>query len=149
MSVDYSLTIATDATAVQVAARGLPHQTEWMPGTGTALSVNLYETLGIDLSILSDRHGYVDAITDEGRFEWEPDPLVTVIFDLDGQIGHEQAAANMINIVRRLLDTGTEDMALVINGDLLLLARFGGKLVKHNRERWWRHYPGAEQVIFG
>jgi hypothetical protein len=149
MSVDYSLTLATDATAAQVAGRAVPDQAAWIPGVGSALSANLHQTLGIDLSVLSDRHGYVDAASDEGPFEWEPDPLVTVIFDLAGTADPRQAAANMVDIVRRLMETGTEDATLVINGDLLLLARFDGKLVKHNRERWWRHYPEADQVISG
>jgi hypothetical protein len=149
MSVDYNLTLATDATAAQVAGRAMPDQVDWTHGVGSTLSANLYQTLGLDLSVLSDRHGYVDATSDEGSFEWEPDPLVTVIFDLAGPASPRQAAANMINIVRRLMETGTEDATLVVNGDLLLLARFDGKLVKHNRERWWRHYPEADQVIFG
>jgi hypothetical protein len=148
MSLDYTLTLATSATAAQIAARTLPEQPEWIPGTGSALSADLYQTLGIDISLWADRHGYVDARSDEGLFEWEPDPLVTVVFNLDGPIHPEQAAANMINIVRGLLGSGSEDATLVVNGDLLLLARFGGETAKHNRERWWSAYPEADQVIF-
>jgi hypothetical protein len=149
MSVDYSLTLATDSTAAQVAARALPDQTGWTSDGNSALTVNLHQTLGIDLSVWRDRHGYVDAASDEGLFEWEPDPFVMVIFDLDGPISQEQATANMISIVRHVLHTGAEDATLVINGDLLLLARLAGKFVKHNREQWWRHYPLADQVISG
>ncbi|GIF35922.1 SitI3 family protein [Actinoplanes xinjiangensis] len=149
MSLDYTLTLASGATAAQIAARMPPEQPEWTPGTGSVLTADLYQTLGIDISLWADRHGYVDAMSDEGLFEWEPDPLVTVIFNLDGPIDREQAAANMIKIVHGLLESGPEDATLVINGDLLLVARFDGKIAKHNRERWWSAYPAADRVIPG
>ncbi len=149
MSLDYTLTLATSATATQIAARTLPDEWNWIPGSGSVLSADLHQTLGIDISLWADRHGYVDARSDEGMFEWEPDPFVTVIFNLDGPFDREQAAANMINAIRGVLDSGPEDATLVINGDLLLLTRFDGRITKHNRERWWSAYPAADRVIPG
>ncbi|GID26626.1 SitI3 family protein [Paractinoplanes brasiliensis] len=55
----------------------------------------------------------------------------------------------MLTVVRRVLDSGDEDAAFVFNGDNLLLARFGGVLTKHRREKWWEHYEGADQVLPG
>jgi hypothetical protein len=55
---------------------------------------------------------------------------------------------NMLTVVRRVLDSGPEDCALILNGDVLLLARFDGVLVKHRRS-WWDSYPGADDVIPG
>ncbi|BEL12091.1 hypothetical protein Q0Z83_102820 [Actinoplanes sichuanensis] len=149
MSLDYTLTLATNAPAARIAARSLPEHLEWTPGTGSLLAIDLYETLGLDISLWADRHGYVDARSDDGMFEWEPDPLVSLAFNLDGPIDQQRAVANMINIVRGLLDSGHEDATLVINGDLLLLARFDRKIAKHNRERWWSAYPTANEIIPG
>jgi len=70
-------------------------------------------------------------------------------FGLDKTAEREWAVANMLTIVRRVLATGAEDAALVLNGDLLLLTRLDGALVKYNRERWWSSYPAAQQLVPG
>ncbi|MEV6298949.1 SitI3 family protein [Actinoplanes sp. NPDC051861] len=57
--------------------------------------------------------------------------------------------ASMIDVVRRVLDSGPEDAALTQNGDVLLLTRFDGVLVKHRREEWWNHYPTANTALPG
>lgn len=44
---------------------------------------------------------------------------------------------------------GPEDAAFVFNGDVLLLTRFDGVLVKQRREKWWDHYETANQLIPG
>jgi hypothetical protein len=36
-----------------------------------------------------------------------------------------------------------------VNGDILLLARLGGKVVKHNHDQWWSAHPDADRLIPG
>lgn len=55
----------------------------------------------------------------------------------------------MLTAVQRVLETGPEDAVLVLNGDVLLLARFGGVLTKHRRDTWWGHHAGATDVVPG
>jgi hypothetical protein len=49
----------------------------------------------------------------------------------------------MLVAVRRMLLTGREDAALVLNGNWLLLNRVDGVLVKHRRDTWWQTYAAA------
>ncbi|GAA1604895.1 SitI3 family protein [Actinoplanes couchii] len=149
MSLDYRLTLATGLTAAQIAERALLPVEAVSWGDGRALGANLSGTLGVDVTLRSARHGYVDADTDGEPLEWEPGPFVAITFGLGGSVRSGQAAANMIAVVRRVLETGPEDAALVVNGDYLLVARFGGHLVKHNHARWWSAHPAADAVIGG
>jgi hypothetical protein len=52
-------------------------------------------------------------------------------------------------VVRRVLNTGSEDAVLAQNGNHLVFTRFAGVLVKHRRDAWWKHYPGADDLIPG
>jgi hypothetical protein len=56
---------------------------------------------------------------------------------------------NMLIIVQRVLTTGAEDAAFSFNGDILLLARLSGVLIKHRRDTWWANYPGANDALPG
>jgi hypothetical protein len=149
MSLDYRLTLAGSTPVEQVAERALPDFDERPVGTAPLLSVNLADRYGFDVSVRAGRSGYVDALSDDGQWEWEPDEYVNVSFHVDKVTDMEQVAINLLTVVRRVLNTGPEDATLVLNGDILLLARFQGVLVKHNREKWWSHYPAAEQLIPG
>jgi hypothetical protein len=48
-----------------------------------------------------------------------------------------------------VLDTGPEDAAFFVNGDILLLTRLNGVVVKHRRDKWWAIHEGADQMIGG
>jgi len=56
---------------------------------------------------------------------------------------------NMVESVARILGSGEEDAALVLNGDVLLLTRFGGVVRKHRRAMWWDHYGYPNEIITG
>ena len=113
------------------------------------LSANLYEKYGFSVTVRSGRDGYVDGLADDGEWEWEPATYVAVAFHVDKFADFPELVANMLTVVRRVLETGDEDAALVFNGDVLLLTRFDGTLVKYRREKWWEHYPSADQLIPG
>lgn len=52
----------------------------------------------------------------------------------------------MLSAVRRVLESGTEDAALTLNGDTLLLHRLGGVVRKFNRVRWWAHHEVGDLI---
>ena len=147
MSLDYRLTLADGAPVEQVAARGWPDLDERPTGTVPLLSANLAGRYGFNVSIRAGQHGYVDAMSDDGQWEWEPGDYVNVAFHVDKSADFGILVINMLTVVRRLLTSGQEDAALVLNGDILILARFNGEVAKHNRETWWAFYPAADQLI--
>ena len=149
MSLDYRLTLAGAIPVEQIAERALPSPDERPTGTAPLLSVRLAERYGFDVSVHAGRNGYVDALSDNGEWEWEPADYVDVSFHVDKVTEMDVVAINLLTVTRRVLNSGPEDAALVLNGDILLLARFQGALVKHNHEKWWSYYPVAEQLFPG
>ena len=149
MSVDYRLTLAPGTPINQIAERALPEPGERPTGLPPLLSANLYEKYGFGISIRAGQNGYVDAESDHGLWEWEPAEYVAVAFQMDKFADPGWKVINMLTIARRVLMTGPEDAALVLNGDVLIFTRFGGELVKHNHDKWWANYPGADDLIPG
>jgi hypothetical protein len=146
MALEYRLTLAGTTPLEEVAARALPNVEERPIGTPPLLSANLFERYGFLLTVNAGRDGYFDAESEDGRWEWKPEAYVAVGFRMDKFGEFQWEVINMLTVVRRVLDTGPEDAAFAFNGDVLLLARFDGVLVKH-RQAWWHSYPGADQVI--
>ncbi len=146
MALEYRLTLAGTTPVDEVAARALPNLEERPTGTPPLLSKALFDRYGFLLTIHAGSDAYFDAMSDDGPWEWEPEAYVAVGFRMDKFADFRWEVRNMLTIVRRVLDTGTENAALVFNGDVLLLARFDGVLTKHRRS-WWDSYPDADQVI--
>jgi hypothetical protein len=146
MATEYQLTLA-GSTPAEVAARALP-EPDRPTGTPQLLAADLYERYGFELTIISGRNGYFDAESDNGMWEWEPAAYVVVTFRMEKSAESDRAVGAMLLIVRRVLHTGPEDAALVLNGNWLLLTRLEGVLVKH-RESWWKSYPAADDLIQG
>ncbi|MEU8662432.1 SitI3 family protein [Actinoplanes philippinensis] len=149
MSLDYRLTLSGGTSAEQLAERALPGVRLEPSQTGSARAINLVETNGFGLSVRTGRNGFIDVVSDSGSFEWEPDPYAAVRFTVDKSADPVWVATNMITIVRRVLESGSEEAALVANSDVLLLTRLDGKLVKHHQATWWAHYPAADGLIPG
>ena len=140
MAVQYRLTLAGDTSVEQIAARAFPDPTErpMLSAYGSVLNANLKDRHGFTVSLRSDRNGYFDAISDVGQWEWELDSYVNVGFWMSKD-WNENAVPNMVDIVDRLLTSGSEDAAFTLDGNLLLLIRTNGVTTKHNR-RWWDNY---------
>jgi hypothetical protein len=149
MSLSYRLTLAGSVTADQLAERAFPDLENRPSGTGPILFADLYATHGFGVAVRTGRNGHVDAGTDDGDWEWEPDPFAAVSFDIDDLTDRQRLAVNLVTVVRRILETGPEDAAFVINGDYLLVSRFDGRIVKHSHDRWWSYYPEADELIAG
>jgi hypothetical protein len=135
MAVEYDLTLLTDASPEQVAERAFPGQP-----TGTwehLLTINLYDSQGFYVTILSNDTGYLGGVGDDGAWEWDHDrPAVQVGFRLDRDHG-VSADVLLTRAVARVLATGEEDAVFRINGDTLLLTRLDGVQRKHHRATWW------------
>lgn len=154
MAVDYRLTLAGHIPAAEVAECAVPDVAERPRSTDSPdrLSIGLYEERGFWLSVRAGRDGYYEAEEDSGTsWEWEPDEYVNVTFSMDKNpdILVDKGTPNMLRIVGRVLECRSEDAALILNGNWLLLTRFNGVLRKHNRVRWWNHYDFANEILPG
>jgi hypothetical protein len=147
MALEYRLTLAGDMPAEKVAGRVLPVAAESPAETAPVLHASLRESHGFTVAIRAGKNAYVSAESDGDLWEWEPATYVSVAFRVSKDADHEWAVVNMLAMVWRALDTGSEDAALVFNGDLLLLTRLDGVLVKHNRAGWWASYPATNAVF--
>ena len=147
MATEYRLTLAGDTPAVEVAERAMPDAQERPVGEPHLLAADLYEKYGFELIILAGRQGYFDAESDSGLWEWEPDPYIAVTFRMEKNADSDRATVNMLLAVRRILLTGPEDAALVLDGNYLLLNRVDGNLVKHRRDTWWQHYAAGNDLF--
>ena len=149
MAIEYRLILAGNPPIEQVAQRALPDPAERPTGTPPLFDAGLYDRYGFYLSVWASSNGYFDAVSDDGRWEWEPEDYVDVTFRMGKEFDLNQAVINMLTIIRRILDTGSEDAALILNGDVLLFTRFDGILVKHDRQAWWDHDPTTHDIIPG
>jgi hypothetical protein len=149
MATEYRLTLAGSTPAEQVAERALPVPDERPTGTPRLLAADLYDRYGFEVTVRTGENGYFDAESDSGMWEWEPPTYVAVTFRMGQDADPDRAPADMLQIVRRVLQTGPEDAALVLNGNWLLLTRHDGVLTKHRRDAWWKTYPAADDLIPG
>jgi hypothetical protein len=148
MSIEYRLTLAGDIPLEQVAELAAPDATETSTMSGKRmLSAPLYEEYGYVVDITSGSHGYYDAEDDDGSlWIWEPDTYVDVNFHMRKDDLTDKGTPNMLATVARVLAGRTEDAALVLNSNWLLLTRVGGTLRKH-RPTWWSHHDVDDDII--
>jgi len=149
MAIEYVLVLAGDTPVEEIAERAVPELDGRPVGIAPLLVADLTDRWGFELIVRTGRSRYVSAQGDQGWWEWEPEPFVALTFRMDKMADAGWAVANMLPIVRRVLDTGSENAAFVQNGDVLLLTRFDGQIVKHRRAEWWLHYDGADQLVPG
>lgn len=142
MALEYQLVLPLDIPIVQVAERAFPDPVERPTGTNPLHSADLSDRYGFEISILAGENGYFDAVSDTGPWLWQPRSYVLLNFRMDKFADPARLVGNMLDVVRRVLDSGPEDAALLFNGDLLLLTRLGDNVAKHRRN-WWNTYPGA------
>ena len=147
MATEYRLTLAGSTPAEQVAERALPDPVDRPTGTPHLLAADLYDRYGFEVTVRAGENGYYDAESDNGMWEWEPAAYVAVTFRLEANADSDRALVAMVLAVRRVLQTGPEDVALVLNGNWLLLTRCDGVVVKHRRDKWWGTYAAANDLI--
>jgi hypothetical protein len=148
MSVEYRLTLAADIHLERLIECTFPEEADRPTrlGPGHILGADLYERRGYFLSISSGRNGYYDADGNDGHWEWEPKTYSNIGFSMDAD-RIDEGTKNMLTVVARALACESDDAALTLNGNLLLLSRFDGKVCKHNRAAWWDRYDFANRII--
>jgi hypothetical protein len=149
MSIDYDLTLAGSTPIEQVAERAFPASAERPSGIAPLLSADLNNRYGFVATVVGGQRGYVDVLADGGSWTWEPETYRQVGFSLDDDADRHWAIINMLTVVRQVLITGNEDAVLVLNSDILLLARVGGQVTMHHQPDWWTRYAGASDVLQG
>lgn len=149
MALEYRLVLAGTTTAAAISGRAFPADAERPSGDGPLLTADLKERLGFTVAARAGRNAFVDVETDQGQWTWEPGEYVAMTFRMDKFADPGWNVMNMFAAVRRVLETGQEDAVLVLNSDVLLLSRLGGVLTKHRRDRWWNHYPEADEALAG
>ncbi|GIF14910.1 SitI3 family protein [Actinoplanes teichomyceticus] len=147
MAIDYRLTIGGATLIDDVAARAFPEPAERPAGTASLASADLSERYGFAVSLYTDRNGYLEAEADDGMWEWEPAEFVSMMFRVEKTVAGNRAVIPMLIAVRRLLDSGPEDVALDLNGSWLLLTRIAGTLTRYKQAAWWARYPSADRII--
>jgi hypothetical protein len=150
MAIEYDLVLAGVTSVEQVAERAYPDLDERPAGTGRLLVADLDVRYGFAATVLAGPSRYLDVLSDNGTWEWEPEPYTSVSFRMSKEVDDVGwQVRNMLTVVRRVLTSGLEDAAFAFNGDILLLTRLDGVLVKHRRETWWANYPGANDALPG
>ena len=143
MGIDYHLTLGGDISLQRVAELVGPELTADTPEFPDDLprySADLTEQAGYSVSVYRGQHGYCDAEDDDGsQWEWEPDVYVNVSFRMSKNDESEAGTPNMVAAVGRVLAGVTQDAALILNDNWLLLTRVDGRLRKH-RPAWWNNY---------
>jgi hypothetical protein len=151
VSIDFQLTLAGAISAHEVAECAFPDPVERptpAEGSGERLSAVLYKRYGLALSVWSGSDGYCDAEDDDGvRWEWEPATYLNVVFHMDKEMIDEKGFSGVLTIVARVLACCPADVALVFNGDVLLLTRVDGRTRKHHRLEWWDANDTASDII--
>ncbi|MBN1174043.1 MAG: hypothetical protein JXA67_17855 [Micromonosporaceae bacterium] len=150
MALEYRLTLAGQIPLADLAARAFPDPVERPTPYGAILTRDLYDRFGFGVSILGERHDIVEAEADAGLWGWDLDASVDLTFRMGKDPDRrELGVRSMLEAVGRVLESGSEDAALTLNGDLLLLTRMDGAVSKHNQATWWNHYPFTPSIIAG
>lgn len=150
MAVEYRLIIAGEHPVTEVATRAYPEAGDRFQPYRQGLELDLRADLGLAVNVWPGQDGYFDAETDDGvHWEWQPASYVDITCRMakDPEL-LDVGTHTMLDIVARVLATGSEDAALTLDGNYLLLSRVKGVTTKHRRS-WWDHYGWPNQIIPG
>ncbi|MFG1780576.1 SitI3 family protein [Micromonospora sp. NPDC049048] len=138
MSITYRLTLAGDVPLELVAGLVAPGAAETpTPAGNRLLSANLNDASGFVVSITSGRHGYYEAEADGAVWAWEPEAYVDIGFHMRKDTLAEKGRPHMLRAVGRVLTDRSEDAALVLNDNWLMLTRVDGVIRRHNEADWY------------
>ncbi|BCY13174.1 SitI3 family protein [Actinoplanes sp. L3-i22] len=140
MAIEYRMIVAGSTPVREIATRAFPDPDERPIGTPPLLTADLKDKYGFGVTLYAGTDGYLEAETDDGMWEWEPTQFVRITFHMSkhGEMG--PALAAMLAAVGRVLDSGSEDTSLDLNGSWLLLTRMGGVITRHKQAGWWEVY---------
>lgn len=146
MSIEYRLTLAGAISLDLLAEIAAPGAVDLptAPDDSRVLTSAPHQDSGYLVTILSGKNGYYDAEDGDTHWEWEPPEYVNVSFDMDKD-DPSKGLPEVLATVARVLVERTEDAALMLNGNWVLLTRVNGTLRKH-RPQWWANY-GLDHLI--
>ncbi|GIE91320.1 SitI3 family protein [Actinoplanes regularis] len=147
MALEYRLTIARATTITDLAVRAFPDPAERPQGSPSLLVADLYDRYGFEVTIYAGQNGYRSAESDDGMWEWKPAEYISMSFRMDKTAHPSQTLPAMLAAVKRVLDSGAEDVALDLNGNWLLLTRVNGVITKHKRDGWWEVHGVVDPII--
>ncbi|MEV4844515.1 SitI3 family protein [Micromonospora matsumotoense] len=102
------------------------------------LSADLNDEHGYVVDITAGRHSYYCAEDDDGsRWQWEPETYVDINFSMRKDILTDTGKPHMLATVAMVLAGTTEDAALTLNGDVLMLTRVAGTTQLHDTDGWY------------
>ena len=140
MALDYALTIAGTIPLQQILERAFPTGAE-RPGVEHQgkvwIAKDLFERHGFDMRWRNATNGYHSVDMNGQTWTWEPKEYTRVSFRLNKSFDRKRALATVQKVVSRLLASGTEDMALLFNGEVLLVLRMSGDLRRYGAAREW------------
>ncbi|MEV4753640.1 SitI3 family protein [Micromonospora sp. NPDC049559] len=138
MSIDYRLTLSGDVLLEELADLVAPGAAETLaPGGNRVLSADLDNESGYVISLTSGMHGYYEAEADGAVWQWEPATYVDITFHMNKDTLSDKGRPHMLRTVAKILTNTTEDAALILNDNWLLLTRSKGKMRKHNTTDWY------------
>ncbi|GIE77899.1 hypothetical protein Aph02nite_38490 [Actinoplanes philippinensis] len=149
MALEYKIALIGASSEAEIAERGFPDPTDQLTEVPPLLSADFKERYGFHVTILARDEAYIEVECNEGTWSQQIQGHVSLTFRMDGSADPQWYIANLIAVVRRLLETGNEDFLLILDHDTLLLARLAETLTKHDRVGWWDHFPAADAMIAG
>jgi hypothetical protein len=106
--------------------------------------VDLRVRMGFVLRLHQGTQGYFEAEAGGDIWTWEPDAYLNLGFGFDKEFPRSTAHRHMLKMIARLLTTGHEDVALIQNGNELLLHREAGKLTRFPAQGFWESLEPAD-----
>jgi hypothetical protein len=145
MALECDLVIAGATDAARVLERAWSTMPTRAPverlDNGT-LVADLFARYGFVLSVHASKRGYVQAEAGGSMWEWELAEYARMGFRFDKEFELGTSRAAMLQMVARILTTGSEDVALTLNGDVLLLRRQNGRLERFDAGGFWNTIEG-------
>lgn len=137
MATEYQLMIAARLPVEQVAERAFPSVEMRSVGPSSPLGADLRDEYGFGVTIHAGQNGYLEAESDDGMWEWDPEDYVMVTFHVREESMTGPPLIAMLAAVGRVLETGSEDLSLDLNGSWLILTRIDGVVARHKVAEWW------------
>ena len=139
MALECSLIVSGSLSPRDLVDRAFPDQAA-RPDfeiSGPVWSADLRERLGFVLRLRQGEQGYFEAESGDEVWTWEPDRYLNLGFAFDKEADRGASRREMLAIVARVLATGGENAALILNGDTVLLRREGGELTRLPAGGFW------------
>jgi len=148
MALEYSLVLLGSLSPEALVVRAFPEpaQRPEFKISDQAWHADLNKSMGFELVLAPGTKGYFEAAAGADPWAWEPACYLNVGFRFDKFFPRDVALRHMLAIVARVLSSGDEDAALILNGDALRLRREAGTLARFDGGFWDKLAPETVPV---